>query len=386
MAGVSDERADVETIESPTALPTGLVMAARVAVLGGLAAFLAGVWSNRAQEAWTALLVNYLYFLGLAQAGVTWAATLELARAKWADPVRRLGEACAPFLPLMFIPAIALFVGREWVLPWIGEAMGDRAGWVNVPAVFARNGIGLVVLTGLSLLYVRRNQRARAEGLDPEQAHRRTVALSVLIPLLYVVVFSVLSFDFVMGLRPFWRSSLIGPYFFCGALYCGMAVIALAAGGLGRADGSTFRLGRQTQLDVGNLLLAFGMLTTYMFFAHVLVIWYGNLPEETSFLIARYHEQPWFTLTWVVIGGALLAPFACLVVREVKASPRLLAGVAGLVLVAMWLERYLLVAPSLMPQGPGGFAISLFTALGFAGAFLMAFDRGLRAHRPSAER
>jgi len=374
---VSEEQAALKRERSP-ALPTGLVMAARLAVLGGLAAFIAGAWSSHAQEAWTVLLVNYLFFLGLAQAGVTWAAVLELARAKWAEPVRRLGEACAPFLPLTFVPAVALFVGRTWILPWIGHDMGDRAGWMNVPALVARTGVGLVVLIALSLVYVQRNRQARAQGLDPEQAHRGTAALSVLIPVLYAVVFSLLSFDFVMGLRPFWRSSLIGPYFFCGAMYCGMALIALAAAGLGRREGSPFRLNRQQQLDVGNLFLAFGMLTTYMFFGHLLVIWYGNLPEETSFLVARYHLQPWYTLTWVVIGAAFLGPFACLVVREVKASPRLLAGVAVVVLLAMWLERYLLVAPSLMPTGPHVGAVEPFVTLGFAGAFLLAYDWGLR--------
>jgi len=378
MAVVSDEHAGVETTGSPTRLPTGVLMAARVAVLGGIAAFLAGAWSAHAREAWTALLVSYLYFLGLAQAGVTWAAVLELARAKWADPVRRLGEACAAFLPLTFIPAVALFVGREWILPWIGEDMGDRAGWMNVPAVVARNAAGLGVLAALSIVYAHRNQRARALGLDPERPDRGTRGLSVLIPVLYAVVLSVLAFDFVMGLRPFWRSSLIGPYFFCGALYAAMACIALAAAALGRGKDSPFHLPRQAQLDVGNLVLAFGMLTTYMFFGHLLVIWYANLPEETGFLIARYHQQPWLALTWVVIGGAFLAPFACLVVREVKATPRLLAGVATVILAVMWLERYLLVAPSLIPDGPRAATITVFTALGFAGAFVLAFDRGLR--------
>jgi len=79
-----------------------------------------------------------------------------------------------------------------------------------------------------------------------------------------------------------------------------------------------------------------------------------------------------------VIGGAFLAPFACLVVREVKASPRLLACVGALVLVAMWLERYLLVAPSLLPAHPRFGPAEAFLTLGFAGAFVLAVDWWLR--------
>ena len=373
-----DDRPTEATGRRKGGLPVGLVMAARLAVLGGIGAFAAGALSGHKQATWTVLLVNYLYFVGLAQGGVTWAAVLDLAKARWSDPVRRLGEACAAFLPISFIPAVALFFGRRWILPWIGEDMGDRAGWMNVPALFARNAIGLVLLTVLSLVYVSRSRRARASGEDPERAHRRTAALSVAIPIAYAVVFSVLAFDFVMGLRPFWHSTLIGPYFFCGALYCAMACLALGAAVLGRAADSPWRLALQQRLDVGNLLLAFGMLTTYMFFAHLLVIWYANLPDETGFLIARYHHPPWFMLTWIVIGGAFLAPFALLIVREVKASPRLLACVAGLVLIAMWLERYLLVAPSLMPEHPHSGAAEVFATLGFAGAFVLAVDWSLR--------
>jgi Ni/Fe-hydrogenase subunit HybB-like protein len=384
---VTDHSPVQGTRDTSRALPTGIVMAARLAVLGGIGAFVAGAWSSRPHGAWTVLLVNYLYFLGLAQAGVVWAATLDLARARWSDPVRRLGEACSAFLPLSFIPGIVLYFGRTWILPWIGQDMGARAGWVNVPAVFLRNALGLALLTVLSLTYVARRARSRARGEDEKQAHRKVWVLSAAIPIAYAAVFSFLAFDFVMGLRPFWRSTLIGPYFFCSAMFGGMAVLIVAAAVLGRPAGSPYCLVPQQWLDVGNLLLAFGMLTTYMFFAHLLVIWYGNLPEETSFLIARYHYQPWFTLTWTVIIAGLLGPFCLLVVREVKAEPRRLVWVAALVLVAMWLERYLLVAPSLMPDGAHFGPVEVFVTLGFAGAFVLAFDWALQragSARPTA--
>jgi hypothetical protein len=344
-------------------------MVARLAVLGGVAAFIAGAYSRHAQAAWTALLANYLYWVALAQAGVVWAATLDLARARWSGPVRRLGEACVGFLPLSFVVLVALYLGRTWILPWIGRDTGDLGAWLNVPGVFLRNGVGLAVLTVLSLLYVRRRNRSFEVTTEPPA--RPSSVLAALIPLVYAIVYSVLAFDLIMGVAFPWHSTLIGAYYFVGGMLTAMAFLALAGAA---------RLSPQQRLDVGNLLLAFVMLTAYLFFAHLIAIWYANLPKETSFLLVRY-QPPWYTLAWAVILGAFLVPFACLAVRETKQNPRLLAGVALLVLVAMWLERYLLVAPSLAPAGRWPGVLEVFITLGFAGAFLLTFEAAVR-HDP----
>ena len=125
------------------------------------------------------------------------------------------------------------------------------------------------------------------------------------------------------------------------------------------------------------------MLTGYMLFAQIMVIWYGNLPEETGFLLERYNSPAWRWVMWSVVIGAFLLPFAAMVIREVKTNPKVLACVAFLVLVAMMVERYLLVGPSLMPGPPHLGPVEIFTTLGFAGAFAIALDWAFRwpSHR-----
>jgi hypothetical protein len=86
------------------------------------------------------------------------------------------------------------------------------------------------------------------------------------------------------------------------------------------------------------------------------VIWFGDLPEETTF-VARRTEWPWGPIAWIVLAGAFAVPFVLLLSREIKRHPAGLLTVAGIVLASVWLERFILVTPSLskatsLPIGP----------------------------------
>lgn len=348
-------------------------------IVGGwvLAAAGAVVWAvavgaaNKPAGLWAALLANFLFWTGVAQGGAMWAATLRLARAGWAEVPNRMGDACAAFLPISLIPAIVLFFGRAQILPWLGQDVGDRALWLNVPFVFLRDGIGLLAMTVMSLYYAWIHVRVdmgRAERSDIQPA---ASILSVALPATYAVVYSLLSFDFVMALSPFWKSTVLGPYFFIGAMYTGMAAIIIMMTLLrGRKDVAEHMTPARRWLDVGNLMMAFAMLTTYMFYAQLLVIWYENMPKETVFIVNRYHYPPWTVLSWVIIIGAFLGPIVLMLRKETKMHPRALSAVAALVLVTMLIERYVLVVPSIARDSFSfSFPVILLT-VGFAGAFV----------------
>jgi hypothetical protein len=234
-------------------------------------------------------------------------------------------------------------------------------------------------MTALSLLYVRHSLRQGA-GTADARSHAALVALKVAVPVAFTGVYSILAFDWVMALHLFWASTVLGLYFMVGALYAGMALLLLLAGGLRRRSSLLGTLRPQQFLDCGNLMMAFGMVTTYTLFSQLIVIWYENLPDETSFLIARTHYQPWWALSWIYLGGVLLLPFVLLTIRENKERWSRVRWIAGLVLVGMWLERHLLTAPSIAAQPQFGLG-SVLIALGFAGALIMALEWYLQRYR-----
>jgi Ni/Fe-hydrogenase subunit HybB-like protein len=380
-----------EVLTATPRVPIGIVMAARLLLLAGVGALVAGLAGARQRETWSILLVNALFWLGMAQGAVAWAAVMQLSRARWCRVLNEAGHACVGFVPFGVPLVVLLYFGREYLLPWIGQDVGDRGVWLNVPGVFARNLVGLALLGALSIALVWRSRRV-ARGREDGLAHGRDITiLSVALLTAYTVVFSILAFDFVMALKPFWHSTLIGPYFFCSAMLAGLAALMIAIRFLGARPGSTWYMTESQWLDMGNLLLAFVMLTAYMFFAHLLVIWYADMPSETVFLTDRWDSPAWRPLTVAVMLGLFVVPFLFLTIREAKQRSTAAAAIAVLVLVSAFVERYLLVTPSLLPNGAPFGAVQILVTLGFAAASVLTFawvlDRGrLAGSQGSASR
>jgi hypothetical protein len=129
--------------------------------------------------------------------------------------------------------------------------------------------------------------------------------------------------------------------------------------------------------DFGKMVFAFSVFWVYLLFAQYIVIWYGDLPVETFFIVQRVHHMPWSPLSVACVLLIWAIPFCTLMSVRAKQTPSVLGSVAALGLVGMWLERYVLVVPSLsldaIPFGPTQFVITI----GFLGAFLISAVPGL---------
>lgn len=340
-------------------------------VLAGAAAFLHGVLLGDPLRAWRALLVNFLFFAGLAHAGVALSALLQVTSARWARPLERPIEAAAAFLPVSGLLLAILLVGLPAWAPWTAEPADARRGWLDLPLFAVRESAAFLLLSGLCLAYVRGAEAERARG----QRRRRLLAPLVLIAFGWVQ--SLVAFDFVVALDPHWYSALAGGYFFTGSLLTGVALLALAAGWGRRPLGLGDRVGRRQLRDAGALLFGVATLWAYLLWSQYLVIWYGDLPEETAF-VARRMRGPWAPFTWLALGLAFAAPFAALLGRRMKASASGLSAVALAVLAGIWLERFVLVSPSLRPAGPPAPSLpELFVTAGALGAFVLCCARFL---------
>ena len=339
-----------------------------LAALGGLA-FLAGLLLD-GTRAWQALLVNFLFFGGLAQAGVVLSCILQVTSARWGRPLKRVAEATAAFLPAAFVLLLVLLAGTPAWAPWVHEPVEAKAPWLNVPFFVLREALAFLLLGGFSLRYVYRSLRpdvgmldesgerpaaglsarliAGWRGVDPERAigQRRQSRWAVAVLVAYGWVFTLAAFDFVMALDPHWFSTLLGGYYFIGNLLIGLAFLAAVVAAGRRRLGIAGYAGRHQLHDLGKLLFGFCILWAYLFWSQYLVIWYGDLAEETEFLHHRMHGA-WAPVAAAVFAMTFAVPFVVLLSRAVKTWAPGLTAVAALVFAGMWLERFLLVSPSL---------------------------------------
>ena len=125
--------------------------------------------------------------------------------------------------------------------------------------------------------------------------------------------------------------------------------------------------------DLGKLCFGFTVFWAYVMWAQFLVIWYGNLPEETGFVFARLWG-PWLPVGRAVFLGMFIIPFWGLLFVGAKKSPMILGVFATVSLGSLWLERYLLVTPSVTREaGPVFGTPEVGPLLAFLGCFLLAY-------------
>ncbi len=376
-----------ETCESAK-IPRGWMILFGLLALAGASAFLLGIGGPQSLRAWQAYLINYVFWTGLSFGAVLFVAVLNMTNARWGRSLKRLAEGLGVFLPASFLLFWVLYFGREEVFPWVREPSPERAGWLNVGFLFARNGAGLLLLTLLSMALIYYSVKGDREFIgrpagivDPEggKPWKAQRVLSPIIGILYAFILSVLAFDLIMSLDAHWYSTLFGAYYFMSSFYAALGGLVLVSHLVGRTHGLREYIHPHHLHDLGKLLFAFCLFTGYLFYVQFLVIWYGNLPEETKYVILRVRFTPWEPMGWTVLGMIFILPFLILLSKKWKMNPAVMIPVSLLVLVGMWLERFILVAPSLWKEKnlPLGLVEVLITA-GFLGVMALSFSAFLR--------
>ena len=293
--------------------------------------------ADTADRAWHLFHVNWLYFTGLAAGSVAFVAVQKITNAKWSGMIIRFASASAAFLPVSLIGVLLIF-GAGYTAIYgpmnaaIPELQHAKAVWLSHDFMFGRLFIGLGVLTLVGwrliradlvpdMLAVRGAVPASRRGLfdrwtrgydgSPEAEFAQQERIDRLAPtyaVLYAIVLTLVAFDGIMALQPHWFSNLLGGFFFMGSFLGAHMLLALmmiyGASHLGVTD----LVSPKQRHDLGKLCFGFTVFWTYLMWAQFLVIWYGNLPEETGFVFARLWGH-WLPIGKAVLIGMFIVPF-----------------------------------------------------------------------------
>ena len=393
----------------PRELPQPLTLLFAGLAALGVVFFAYGVVTDP-ETTWRAFHVNFLYFGAMAQGGLVIAAIFVIVGARWPGPIRRIAEGLAAWVPITFVLAGVQFFGREHIYTnWLHDPPAAKAVYLNPGRLYTMDLFIFGVLALVTILFLRSSLRPVLHGAEEravaakgmftswtsgwrgDDAEREATAgrLKVLAPivcLLFAFGWSFIAIDQVMSLSPTWFSNLFGAYFTWGGFLSAVSATALIAVLHRNAPGFEGQISKDRMHDLGKMIFAFSIFWMYLFFAQYLVIWYGNLPEETFFLEARMGSQfmqdtrhfvwdrlnePYAKLSLTVWAMCWIIPFTVLLGQVPKKTPQILGGVAVVSLLGFWFERNVLVWPSLVPED--GMAWLGFIQLGVAALFFGAF-------------
>jgi hypothetical protein len=309
---------------------------------------------------WARFLYAYVIgwsFIASIAIGMLWLVLLHhLTRSRWSTVVRRIAEAMAGAMPLIWAAGlvfiIPLVAGYGDLYYWANPAARDaalnpelvhKAVWLN-PNFFALRYIAYGVIYSAIIMYFARTSRQQDESGDPKLSDKMRVASGPCM-ILFAAVTVLVSFDVLMSLAPKWYSTIYGVNFWGSACVGGFSALALIVLWIQRSGRLVHSINEEHYHDIGKWMFSFTFFWAYTAFSQFMLQWYGNIPEETVWYKYRmFGEWQWVSIAMLV--GYWAFPFVILMSRWTKRIVPSLVFFAVWQLVFHWLDLYWNAMPS----------------------------------------
>jgi hypothetical protein len=305
-----------------------------------------------------------------------------LVSGRWGFVVQRPLEAAARTLPLMALLFVPILFGLRDLYPWArpeavaaDHLLQHKQPYLNVTFFTVRTALYFTLWIGLALLLSRWSAAQDRTG-DPllTRAIKRLSGPGLG---LYAIAVTFAAVDWVMSLEPLWYSTMYGVIFLVGQGLLALGFVIIVGVALSRRPPLATVFTTERLHDLGNLLLAHVMLWAYIGFSQYLIIWSGNLPEETPWYLHRT-AGGWQAVALLLVVFHFAVPFLVLLNRVTKRRGSLLLGVAAGVLVVRLLDLVWIVTPAFHPEGFRLHWLDVAAPIALGGLWLGAFCLNLR--------
>ena len=311
---------------------------------------------------WGLYITNFVFFIGISHAGTLISAILRLSQAEWRRSITRAAEV---------ITVLVLFFGVGCVLLDLGRP--DRA--LNVlkhphftsPLLWDVTSITVYLTCSSIYLYlplipdiaILRDNLGKRQwfyrtlalgwtGTERQQRllNRAIAIMAILVIPVAISVHTVVSWVFAMTVQPMWHSTIFGPYFVVGAIFSGIAAIIIAMAVIRKVYHLEDYLKIIHFNNLGILLLVMALLWFYFTFAEFLTTFYGSEPSHMLIFQSKIDGEfsPYF---WTMFVTCFVIPFGLLANHRTRNTVWGTVVASVSVNIGMWLERFLIVVPSL---------------------------------------
>jgi molybdopterin-containing oxidoreductase family membrane subunit len=329
-----------------------------------------GIWGIEVPVAWGFAIINFVWWIGIGHAGTLISAILLLFKQKWRNSINRFAEAmtlfavaCAGMFPL-------LHMGRPWLGYWMFPYPNSMGVWPQFRSPLVWDVFAVSTYATISAVFwfvglVPDFATMREEATHPlakkiygmlslgwrgsARHWTRYEALYILLagistPLV-LSVHTVVSFDFAIAILPGWHTTIFPPYFVAGAIYSGFAMVLVLAIPIRKYYGLEDMITMRHLQNSAKIMLATGLIVGYGYFFETFVGLYSGSTYE-RFMIHNRWFGPYAPLYWSLILLNILIP-QVLWWPKVRSNIKWLFGISLVVLVGMWLERFVIIVTSL---------------------------------------
>jgi len=298
------------------------------------------------------------FFLGMTLLVLTFYAIQRVAQVGWSVVILRVMEAItANLLPvsiLMIIVLAASVMHVNHLFPWMAEGIFDpesdhydaiidgKSWWMNSTGFMLRS-IAYLIIWNAYRYVIRKGSIKEDTANDGNKTYKKNYNLSVVFLFLFMITESMMSWDWIMGLDPHWFSTLFGWYVLATLLVSALTVIAFVTIYL-REKNVLPGINDSHIHDLAKFMFGFSVFWTYLWFAQFMLIWYADIPEETTYFVARFTEYKLPFIGMVVMN--FVFPVLLLINSDFKSKPWFVFIGGTVILLGHYIDVFVMVMPS----------------------------------------
>ena len=307
------------------------------------------------QRASYSYLTSFMFLISVGVGSLFLVSLEYLSGAVWSTPFRRISEFFSGIIPYLVILSIPLLFTLHDIFHWTNNevvqsdaVLKSKEAYLNIPFFLIRN---LIIFGVWTLFYFLITKKSRKQDESGDQALTRTnIKLSTGFIFLFAITITIAGVDWMMSLEPHWYSTIFGVYYFSGTVWCALAVLTLAVVLL-RENGYLIPgLKNDHYYSLGTMLFAFTAFWGYIAFSQYMLIWYADLPEETTWFFHRW-EGGWMYASILLIIVHFVVPFFALLSFPAKTNPKRLKFISVWILFAHFFDLYWVIMPGMMQAG-----------------------------------
>jgi hypothetical protein len=324
-----------------------------------------------AKRTWANYLLNNYYFLSIAIGAAFFGAIQYITQSGWSAAFKRIPEAMVAYIPFAGVFFLIMFFGMHSIFEWTNEdvvqhdqLLQHKSPYLNIPFFFARVIVFFAAWIILSKLL--RKLSLKEDEVGGMMYFEKSELYSKIFIFVIAITFSLFAVDMLMSLDPHWFSTIFAAKSFIAAFLHGSSIITLIVIILSRT-GNLDLLNRSHLHDFTRYIFMSSIVWGYFNFAEFMLIWYGNIPEETVWFVERW-QGAYKVLFFANIVLNWFIPFIILMPRKTSRSKMFIFPVIVLLIIGQYSELYFIIWQNVVGAAKFGL-LEIGTFIGYIGIF-----------------